>query len=174
MVLPPRTTTAQAERIVVRADSTRPKSTGGNATLAGTRPVPVGPPLVLTGSETYFWDWLRPAEGREHEVRLVQRPGMLTRWEVLDMRITAAGECLHTVYEVELATVTIKHPAAFALVPFAFASDVVAVGTMVSAPVALAGAIGAVSIMIPQIGIYGLAGLGYVNELEPVKELTGK
>lgn len=122
---------AVAQRIVVTSTAVQPSRESPPLELGSLRPVPVGPPLVFTGTSTYEWDRLRPAAGREREIRLVRRPGEVERWEVLDLKTDAAtGDCRFTVFEVWPAQRMVRHWAALALVPLAMASDLVAVGTM--------------------------------------------
>jgi hypothetical protein len=52
------------------------------------------------------------------------------------------------------------------------ASDIVAVGTMTAAPAVYAGGcLSAVAFGSPLVGLYGLS---LIDELEPVKQLTGR
>lgn len=130
------------------------------------RSVPVGPPLLFNGASTYEWERLRLPNTPSEEVRLVRRAGAVERWEVLHVQADAAtGECHFTVFEVQPARKVVSYPAALALLPVAMASDVVAVGTMVAAPIAFTGAC-AIS------GAPG--GLAYLDQLEPVKHFRDR
>ena len=79
-----------------------------------------------------------------------------------------SGDCQFIVYEVKPAGVTVSYPAAILLAPLAITSDVVAVGTMVAAPVAL----GAAGVMSVSPGFIGM--LGKWGELDPVKQLRNE
>lgn len=130
------------------------------------RPVPVGPPLIFAGTDTYQWDTLRPASGRGQEVRLVQRAGAVVRWEVLRMMVDdTTDRCYFTVFEVRPDQVVRRRPAGLALMPLALASDIVAVSAMSAAPPVY---VGACVLSSPYGGAAGLARLG---DLEPVRQL---
>lgn len=162
------TARAVAQRILVPTTAVRAGWEPDTQGAAPLRPVPVGTPLVLTGTSTYEWDWLRPTAGRGREVRLVRRTGEVERWEVLHLSVSAdTGECRFTVFEVQPKQMVVNYPIALALLPLAMASDVVAVGTMTAAPVAF---VGACVIIAPHGGGEGLPRL---DQLEPVKQLRG-
>lgn len=141
--LPPASETARtvAQRVVVPSTAVRTGWEPETRSAAPLTPVPVGPPLVLAGTSTYEWDWLRPTVGHGREVRLVRRIGALERWEILHLSVDpTTDECRFTVFEVQPMQVVVSRPAALALLPLAMASDIVAVGTMTAAPVAFVGA----------------------------------
>ncbi len=155
-----------AQRVIVPAAVVR---AGWGPVTQGATPlkaVPVGPPLVLAATSTYEWDWLRPTAGRGREVRLVRRMGAVERWEVLHLSVDAAtGECRFTVFEVQPTQVAVRYPTTLVLLPLAMASDVVAVGTMIAAPIAFGG-------LCVISGAPG--GLAYLDQLEPVKHFRNR
>lgn len=174
IALPPldRSTGAAVQRIVVPATTVRAAGPAEAQGMNLQRRVPVGPPIIFARGDTYNWDLLRPSAGRGQEIRLVRRLGEVERWEVLHLEARAGGDCRFTVFEARSTQVTVRHRSALALVPLAMASDVVAVGTMTAAPAVYAGGcLSAVAFGSPLVGLYGLS---LIDELEPVKQLTGR
>lgn len=128
-----------------------------NAVL-GTRlhPLPIGHVLTIKAREAYVWDALELTGGRDEEIRLVQRLGTVSQWEILHLRAhPTAAQARFTIYEVRPTMVPVNHRAALALLPFAVAEDVatnVTVGpatlaAVVAVPVAIAGTVG-----VPVVG----------------------
>lgn len=118
-----------------------------NAVLAThAHPLPIGPVLTIKAGETYDWDALAPTAGRDEEIRLVQRLGTVSQWEILHLRAQpTVAQARFTIYEVRPTMVPVGHRAALALMPFALAEDAM---TNVGAPVAKVGFIPAIGAAI--------------------------
>jgi hypothetical protein len=155
-----------AQRIVLPAKVVRAawEPIGSNA--GRWQPIHIGSPLTFTGSNTYEWHRLLPSAGNGRELRLVRRPGTVGEWEVLHVALDpVTQECSFTVFEVRPQQSQVRHRAALALVPLAMASDVVAVGAMVSGPLVFGGA----------CALGGRPdGLALVPHMEPWKQLSNR
>ncbi len=102
------------------------------------QPIPIGPGLTIPAKEVYVWDALAPTDGHDEEIRLVQRLGTVSQWEILHLRAhPTAAQARFTIYEVRPTMVPVSHRAALALMPFALAEEVL---TKVGTPVGNTGA----------------------------------
>lgn len=155
-----------AQRIALPTSAVRPGWEPANSSAANWRPIPVGPPLIFTGAGTYEWHRLLPSAGNRRELRLVRRPGTVGEWEVLHLALDpVTQECSFTVFEVRPQQSQVRHRAALALVPLAMASDVVAVGAMVSGPLVF----GAACVYAGRPD-----GIALVPQMEPWKQLSNR
>lgn len=128
-----------------------------DAAVSGTNvhPLPVGPIMTIKANEAYVWSAIALTEGRAEEIRLVQRLGTVSQWEILHLRAQpAAAQARFTVFEVRPTMVPVNHRAALALMPFALAEDAM---TNVGSPVAKAGAIPAVGAALLYTGYLPVA-----------------
>lgn len=117
--------------------------------------LPIGPILTIKATETYVWSAIELTEGRAEEIRLVQRLGTLSQWEILHLRAQpTAAQARFTIYEVRPTMVPVNHRAALALMPFALAEDVM---TNVGSPVGTAGAIPAIGAALIYTGYLPVA-----------------
>lgn len=161
------------QRVVVPVSVVQAGQAAASADTSQWKPIPIGPPLVFKGANTYDWDRLLHAAGSNREVRLVHRPGTVGEWELLHLAADPANQMVtYTVFEVKPQQSQVRHRAALALLPLAMASDVVAVTAMVSGPILFAG-----------MGAAGGALSGYphliatavdVAATEPVKQFRGR
>lgn len=148
LVIPPvgRPTKAQAlaRRVEVPTAALQLGRDETAATQTNLHPLPLGPELILQPKQTYVWDNLAPAEGREEELRLVHRLGTVSQWEILLLRAhPTATQSRFTIFEVRPTMVPVDNRAMLALMPLALAEDVVTnvstgpaiVAAIVAAPV---------------------------------------
>jgi len=118
-----------------------------NAVIAtNLHPLPIGPVMTIKANEAYAWHTIALTEGRAEEIRLVQRLGTVSQWEILHLRAQpTAAQAQFTIYEVRPTMIPVNNRAALAFLPFALAEDV---ATNVSVGPAYAGAIVAVPVAI--------------------------
>lgn len=177
VVLPPPHVQAAkpvAQRITLPTDAVRPGWEPVGSSAAKGRPIPIGPPLTFTGSNTYEWHRLLPSTGNGRELRLVRRPGTVGEWEVLHVALDpVTQECAFTVFEVRPQQTQFRHRAALALVPLAMASDVVAVTAMVSGPIIFVGMGGAGAVLHGRPDLAATV-VDTAVQSEPVKQLRGR
>ncbi|MEQ2009425.1 MAG: hypothetical protein ABMA26_21805 [Limisphaerales bacterium] len=115
-------------------------------TATNVHPLPIGPVMTIQAEDAYVWDAITLPEGRAQEIRLVQRLGTVSQWEILLLRAQpTAAQARFTIFEVRPTMVPVNNRAALALMPFALAEDVM---TNVGTPVAKAAFIPAVGIAI--------------------------
>ncbi len=136
-----------------------------DAAISGTNghPLPVGPVMTIVANETYLWDAIALTEGRAEEIRLVQRLGTVSQWEILHLRAQpTAAQTRFTVFEVRPTMVPVNHRAVLALMPFALAEDAM---TNVGSPVAKAGAIPAVGAVLFYTGFLPVTAAVWTCEL---------
>ena len=124
--------------------------TAGTAT--NLHPLPIGPVMIIKPKEAYVWDAITLTEGRAEEIRLVQRLGTVSQWEILLLRAQpTAAQSRFTIFEVRPTMVPVNHRAILALMPFAVAEDVV---TNVSVPAAIIGGIVAIPVgLVCSVGV---------------------
>lgn len=143
---------ALARRVEVPSSALRLGWDTNAVTATNLHPLPIGPVLTIKAKDAYVWDALAPTAGRDEEIRLVQRLGTVSQWEILHLRAKpTAAQARFTIYEVRPTMIPVGHRAALALLPFALAEDAM---TNVSTTPATAAAF----VAIP-VAIYHAAGI---------------
>lgn len=137
---------ALARRVEVPSSALRLGWDTNAVTATNLHPLPIGPVLTIKAKDAYVWDALAPTAGRDEEIRLVQRLGTVSQWEILHLRAKpTAAQARFTIYEVRPTMIPVNNRAALAFMPFALAEDVM---TNVGTPVATAGFLPAVGAAI--------------------------
>lgn len=145
-------TNALARRVEVPSSALRLGWDTNATTTANHHPLPIGPVMTIKATEAYVWSSIELTAGRDEEIRLVQRLGTVSQWEILHLRAhPTAAQARFTIYEVRPTMVPVGHRAALALLPFALAEDAM---TNVSTTPATAAAFVAVP-----VAIYHAAGI---------------
>lgn len=115
---------ALAHRVEVPSSALRLGWNTNAATTTNLHPLPIGPVMTIKANEVYVWNTIELTEGRAEEIRLVQRLGTVSQWEILHLRAhPTAAQAQFTIYEVRPTMVPVGHRAALALLPFALAED---------------------------------------------------
>lgn len=116
-----------AHRVEVASSALRLGWDTNAVTATNLHAVPIGTVLTIKANETYDWNTLTLTDGRADEIRLVQRLGTVSQWEILHLRAhPTAAHARFTIYEVRPTMVPAGHRATLALMPFALAEDVMA------------------------------------------------